>query len=153
MFTASWPKLAARGDDPVLGAKWLPRQILPADERAAVERHLGLISQINEALRVVEPDIAAYLGLNPSVRQSGEGPAYHGRITKQGRGRARGMLVGGMAAARSPGTLRAFYKRIDSRRREAHRGRRHCALACNDHLADAEQGRRLYLDSARLARP
>lgn len=126
----------------------------------AIERHLGLINQINEALTVVEADIAvhalqdptirrlmtlpgldvtvaasvaaaigdirrfsdpqklvAYLGLNPSVRQSGEGPAYHGRITKQGRGHARGMLVeAAWAAVRSPGPLRAFHKRIASRR-------------------------------------
>lgn len=133
---------------------------MPADERAAIERHLGLINQINEALTVVEADIAvhalqdptirrlmrlpgldvtvaasvaaaigdirrfsdlqklvAYLGLNPSVRQSGEGPAYHGRITKQGRGHARGMPVeAAWAAVRSPGPLRAFHKRIASRR-------------------------------------
>lgn len=58
-----------------------------------------------------------HLGLNPSVRQSGEGPAYHGRITKQGRSHARGMLVeAAWAAARSPGPLRAFYKRLASRR-------------------------------------
>ncbi len=142
------------------GRRWLARQILPADERAAIERHLGLIDQINEALMVVEADIAvhalqdptirrlmtlpgldvtvaasvaaaigdmrrfsdpkrlvAYLGLNPSVRQSGEGPAYHGRITKQGRGHARGRLVeAAWAAARSPGPLRAFYQRIAARR-------------------------------------
>ncbi len=144
----------------ISGRKWLARQILPADERAAIERHLGLIGQIDEALTVVQTDITqhalhdstirrlmtlpgidvtvaasvaaaigdiqrfsdpqrlvAYLGLNPSVRQSGEGPAYHGRITKQGRGHARGMLVeAAWAAARSPGPLRAFYKRIASRR-------------------------------------
>ena len=144
----------------ISGRKWLARQILPADERAAIERHLSLIDQINEALTVVEADIAvhalqdqtirrlmtlpgldvtvaasvaaaigdirrfgdpqrlvAYLGLNPSVRQSGEGPAYHGRITKQGRGHARGMLVeAAWAAARSPGPLRAFYQRIAARR-------------------------------------
>ncbi|WP_352855373.1 IS110 family transposase [Mesorhizobium sp. M0902] len=144
----------------ISGRKWLTRQILPADERAAIERHLGLINQINEALTVVEADIAvhalqdptirrlmtlpgldvtvaasvaaaigdirrfsdpqklvAYLGLNPSVRQSGAGPAYHGRITKQGRGHARGMLVeAAWAAVRSPGPLRAFHKRIASRR-------------------------------------
>ncbi|MGX7877146.1 IS110 family transposase [Mesorhizobium sp. ORM6] len=142
------------------GRKWLMRQILPADERAAIERHLGLTDQVNEALTVVEADIAvhalqdptirrlmtlpgldvtvaasvaaaigdirrfsdpqklvAYLGLNPSVRQSGEGPAYHGRITKQGRGHARGMLVeAAWAAVRSPGPLRAFFKRMASRR-------------------------------------
>ncbi|WP_306440525.1 IS110 family transposase [Mesorhizobium sp. SARCC-RB16n] len=144
----------------ISGRKWLTKQILPADERTAIQRHLGLINQINEALTVVEADIAvhalqdptirrlmtlpgldvtvaasvaaaigdirrfsdpqklvAYLGLNPSVRQSGEGPAYHGRITKQGRGHARGMLVeAAWAAVRSPGPLRAFYKRIASRR-------------------------------------
>ena len=45
--------------------------------------------------------LVSYLGLNPSVRQSGPGPAYHGRITKQGRGHARGMLVeAAWAAAR-----------------------------------------------------
>lgn len=133
---------------------------MPKDERAAIEHHFGLINQINEALTVVEADVAAhalenptirrlmtlpglditvaasvaaaigdirrfsdpkrlvaYLGLNPSVRQSGEGPAHHGRITEQGRGHARGMLVeAAWAAARSPGPLRAFYKRIASRR-------------------------------------
>ena len=144
----------------ISGRKWLGKQTLPPDERAAVERHLALIDHVEEALKVVDGDIAqhamndplvrrlmtlpgvdmhvasgvaaaigdihrfsdpqklvAYLGLNPSVRQSGEGPAYHGRITKQGRGQARGMLVeAAWAAARSPGPLRAFYKRLAARR-------------------------------------
>lgn len=144
----------------ISGRKWIARQVLPPDERAAVERHLGLIDQIEQALKVVDADIAqyamrdplirrlmtlpgvdlnvaagvaaaigdigrfsdphklvAYLGLNPSVHQSGEGPAQHGRITKQGRGQARGMLVeAAWAAARSPGPLRAFYSRIAARR-------------------------------------
>ena len=61
--------------------------------------------------------LVAYLGLNPSVHQSGEGPAHHGRITKQGRGQARGMLVeAAWAAARSPGPLRAFFLRVSARR-------------------------------------
>ncbi len=61
--------------------------------------------------------LVSYLGLNPSVHQSGEGPAHHGRITKQGRGQARGMLVeAAWAAARSPGPFRAFYQRITARR-------------------------------------
>jgi transposase len=37
--------------------------------------------------------LVSYLGLNPRVRQSGGQPASHGRITKQGRAHARGMLV------------------------------------------------------------
>src|SRR6201984_3647519 len=61
--------------------------------------------------------LVSYLGLNPSVRQSGPGPAYHGRITKQGRGHARGMLVeAAWAAARAPGPLRAFFLRVRARR-------------------------------------
>ena len=56
--------------------------------------------------------LVSYLGLNPSVRQSGPGPAYHGRITKQGRGHARGMLVEAAWAASKPGLLGAFYERV-----------------------------------------
>ncbi|MEY9470890.1 hypothetical protein ABH992_003289 [Bradyrhizobium yuanmingense] len=134
--------------------------MVPADERAAIERHLAQIDLIQGSLKEVEADIAreamsdpiirrlmtlpgvdmtvasgvaaavgdirrfadptrlvSYLGLNPSVRQSGEGSAYHGRITKQGRGQARGMLVeAAWAVARSPGPLRAFFQRVASRR-------------------------------------
>ncbi len=60
--------------------------------------------------------LVSHLGLNPSVRQSGPGPAYHGRITKKGRGHARGMLVeAAWAAARAPGPLRAFFLRVRAR--------------------------------------
>ena len=49
--------------------------------------------------------------------ESGPGPAHHGRITKQGRGHARGMLVeAAWAAARGPGPLRAFFQRVRARR-------------------------------------
>ena len=61
--------------------------------------------------------LVAYLGLNPSVRQSGEGPAYHGAHHQAGSCQARRMLVeGAWAAARSPGPLRAFYRKIAARR-------------------------------------
>jgi Transposase IS116/IS110/IS902 family len=60
--------------------------------------------------------LVAYLGLNPTVRQSGEGPTYHGRITKQGRGYAPGMVEAAWAAARSVGPLRAFLLRVSGRR-------------------------------------
>ncbi|WFU25568.1 IS110 family transposase [Bradyrhizobium sp. CB1717] len=144
----------------ISGRRWIAAQIVPPDERAAIERHLAQIDLIQGSLKEVEADIAreamsdpvirrlmtlpgvdmtvasgvaaavgdirrfadptrlvSYLGLNPSVRQSGEGSAYHGRITKQGRGQARGMLVeAAWAAARSPGPLRAFFQRVASRR-------------------------------------
>jgi transposase len=142
------------------GRAWLSEQIVPGDERLAVERHLREFDRLTDDLRVIERDLArsaladervkrlmtipgvdmvvalalvaaigdikrfgrpekliGYLGLNPSVRQSGPGPAYHGRITKQGRGHARGMLVeAGWAAARAPGPLRSFFLRVQSRR-------------------------------------
>jgi transposase len=61
--------------------------------------------------------LVSYLGLNPRVRQSGGQPAQHGRITKQGRAHARGMLVeAAWAASKTPGPLRAFYERIRARR-------------------------------------
>jgi transposase len=99
------------------GRAWLGEQILPEDERLAVERHLREFDRLGDDLRVVERDLArsaladegvmrlmtipgidmvvalalkaaiggvgrfespqklvGYLGLNPSVRQSGPGP-------------------------------------------------------------------------------
>ena len=78
----------------------------------------GVAAAIGDVRRFPDPrKLVSYLGLNPSVHQSGEGPAQHGRITKQGRGQARGMLVeAAWAAARSPGPFRAFYQRIAARR-------------------------------------
>ena len=61
--------------------------------------------------------IVAYLGLHPKVKQSGGAPASHGRITKQGRAQARGMMVeAAWSAAQVPGPLRAFYQRVARRR-------------------------------------
>jgi transposase len=61
--------------------------------------------------------LVSYLGLNPRVRQSGGQPASHGRITKQGRAHARGMLVeAAWVATKIPGPLRAFYERVRARR-------------------------------------
>ena len=79
---------------------------------------LAMISAIGDVARFDKPQkLVSYLGLNPSVRQSGPGPAYHGRITKQGRGHARGMLVeAAWAAARAPGPWRAFFLQIGARR-------------------------------------
>lgn len=78
----------------------------------------GVAAAVGDIRRFSDPQkLVAYLGLKPSVHQSGEGPAYHGRISKQGRGQARGVLVGAAwAAARRPRPLRAFFKRISSRR-------------------------------------
>jgi transposase len=55
---------------------------------------LAIIAAVGNINRFGDPEkFVSYLGLNPSVRQLGLGPAHHGQITKQGRGHARGMLV------------------------------------------------------------
>jgi transposase len=79
---------------------------------------VGLTAAIGPIERFKRPDqLVSYIGLNPSVHQSGEGPARHGRITKQGRTHARTMLVeAAWQAVRGPGPLRAFYQRVSSRR-------------------------------------
>lgn len=79
---------------------------------------LGLTAAIGPISRFKGPDqLVAYIGLNPSVYQSGEGRPQHGRITKQGRSHARSMLVeAAWQAVRGPGPLRAFYQRVSARR-------------------------------------
>jgi hypothetical protein len=81
---------------------------------------LGLVAAIGPITRFRSPQkLVSYLGLNPRVRQSGLQPAHHGRITKQGRAHARGMLVEvAWVAAKTPGPLRAFFLRIRGRRGE-----------------------------------
>lgn len=79
---------------------------------------LAIVAAIGDFGRFPSPDrLVSYMGLNPRVRQSGGQPASHGRITKQGRAHARGMLVeAAWVAAKIPGPLRAFYERIRARR-------------------------------------
>jgi transposase len=61
--------------------------------------------------------LVGYLGLDPRVSQSGAEPARHGRISKQGPGEARHVLVeAAWHAARTTGPLRAFHDRVASRR-------------------------------------
>src|SRR3954468_2972391 len=61
--------------------------------------------------------LVAYLGLDPKVRQSGDAPASHGHISKQGSSSARHALVeASWSAVRTPGPLHAFYSRIRARR-------------------------------------
>ena len=61
--------------------------------------------------------LVSYLGFDPRVRQSGSEPARHGRISKQGPGETRHVLVeAAWHAARTTGPLRAFHERVASRR-------------------------------------
>ena len=61
--------------------------------------------------------LVGYLGLHPTIRQSGNGPARHGRLSKDGSAAARHVLVeAAWSAAKSPGPLRAFAQRTAARR-------------------------------------
>ena len=82
---------------------------------------VGLLAAIGPVTRFEGPDkLVSYLGLNPTVHQSGEGRPRHGRISKQGRTHARTMLVeAAWQAVRGPGPRRAFYERV-ARRRGVH---------------------------------
>ena len=61
--------------------------------------------------------LTGYLGLDPRVRQSGTGPASHGRISKQGSSSARHALVeASWSTVRQPGPIAGFYVRIKARR-------------------------------------
>jgi transposase len=61
--------------------------------------------------------LVSYLGLDPRVRQSGDTPARHGRISKQGSPEARHMLCeAAWVLIRTPGPLRVFYQRVRERR-------------------------------------
>lgn len=77
----------------------------------------GLMAAIGSIDRFGSPQkLVSYFGLNPRVRQSGLGPAYHGRISKAGRSHARAMLVeAAWAAAKAPGPLRGFFSSVSVR--------------------------------------
>src|SRR3954469_22707818 len=79
---------------------------------AALIAAVGEIGRFPSARQLV-----SYLGLDPRVSQSGTEPARHGRISKQGPGETRHVLVeAAWHASRAPGPLRAFHQRIAARR-------------------------------------
>ena len=79
---------------------------------------IALLGVIGDVTRFATPrHLVGYLGLDPRVRQSGNEPAKHGKISKQGPGEVRGLLVeAAWHAARTTGPLRAFHQRLSVRR-------------------------------------
>jgi transposase len=79
---------------------------------AALLAAIGEIGRFPTARQLV-----SYLGLDPRVNQSGSEPARYGRISKQGPGETRHVLVeAAWHAARTSGPLRAFHQRVAARR-------------------------------------
>jgi transposase len=61
--------------------------------------------------------LVGYLGLDPTVRQSGSEPARCGRISKRGPSGVRQTLTeAALLAIRTPGPMRAFHERVRTRR-------------------------------------
>src|SRR5438128_2729362 len=99
-------KLDAKTLCELLAAGFLPAVFSPDEFTRALRRRLQRRSKL-----------VSYVGLDPRVRQSGEGPARHGHISKQGSSEARHMLCeAAWVAVRTPGPLRAFYERVRARR-------------------------------------
>jgi transposase len=78
----------------------------------------AFVAAVGDIHRFSSPKrLVSYLGLDPRVRQSGEAPARHGHISKQGSAEARHMLCeAAWVLVRTPGPLRAFYERVRVRR-------------------------------------
>jgi transposase len=76
------------------------------------------VATVGDVARFQTPrKLVSYVGLDPRVRQSGEAPARHGHISKQGSPAARHMLCeAAWITVRTPGPLRAFYQRVRARR-------------------------------------
>jgi transposase len=77
-----------------------------------------VLASIGDISRFETPEkLSCYFGLTPKVRQSGDRPARHGRISKQGNAHARKMLVeAAWSAKTAPGPLRAFFQRVQRSR-------------------------------------
>ena len=77
-----------------------------------------VLASIGDIARFPSADkLSSYFGLTPRVRQSGDHPARHGHISKQGNADARKMLVeAAWSAKTAPGPLRAFFNRVQKKR-------------------------------------
>ncbi len=114
---------------------------------------VSLLAAIGDVSRFSSPEkLVSYVGLNPSVRQSGDRPAVHGRITKQGRAHARAMLVeAAWAIAAGPGPLRVLHPHQGTAR-AAGRGGRDGPQARGSRLAPPDEGGGLRLGPPRPRR-
>jgi transposase len=118
------------------GREWLATLELPVDERLTLDGCLPQVlrlmtvpgvnvqtaatfmASVGDIRRFSSPGkLVSYLGLDPRVRQSGNSPARHGRISKAGASEARHML-GEVAwkVTMTPGPMRAFFERVRARR-------------------------------------
>ena len=113
-----------------------------------------VLASIGDISRFPTPEkLSCYFGLTPKVRQSGDRPARHGRISKQGNTHARKMLVeAAWSAKTAPGPLRAFFRTCPTQSGRARGGRRDREKAGGDDLACSDGRDRVRLRASRLHR-
>jgi transposase len=111
---------------------------------------LAIVAAIGDFGRFSSPQrLVGYLGLNPRVRQSGGHPAQHGRITKQGRAHARGMLVeAALGRGQDPRAAARLLRARPGPARDAGRGGGHRPQARHVVLAPGHDRRGLRLRAA-----
>jgi len=78
---------------------------------------LTVLASIGTIARFSTPEkLSSYFGLTPTTHQSGDHPARHGHISRQGNAAARAMLVeAAWSAKMAPGPLRAFFNRVQKK--------------------------------------
>jgi len=78
---------------------------------------LGFLAAVGDIRRFNTPEqVASYLGLTPSTRQSAQ-KCYHGPITKRGNSQARWLLIqAAQHLGRHPGPLGHFFRRMKKRK-------------------------------------
>lgn len=97
---------------------------------------LAILASIGDIHRFPTPEkLSSYFGLTPRIRQSGDHPARHGRITKQGNSDARRMLVEAAWSAKLARDRCAPSSRASRRARCAGRRRGNRKKADGDDLA------------------
>jgi transposase len=110
---------------------------------------VGVLAAIGDIARFSSPDkLVSYLGLNPSVRQSGNGPAHQAGPVSCPSDAGRGRLGSRAHAWTTAGVLSAH----PAPARSAGCGCRDGSQAGGDRLASARQGRGLCLDPTSSAR-
>jgi transposase len=101
-----------------IALEWPEIQRLMSVPGVNVNTAATFMASVGDIRRFSSPRrLVSYLGLDPRVRQSGNAPARHGRISKAGAAEARHML--GEAAWKvtlTAGPLRAFFQRVRARR-------------------------------------
>jgi transposase len=103
-------ELAGRSPSSVLTASQLERDL--ADREPA-----GRQDDCGAGRAAVRPGrLVGYLGLDPKVRQSGNEPAHHGRISKARPSAVRHTLTeADLLTIRAPGPMRALHERVRAR--------------------------------------